>query len=634
MLQLNNIFLKFGDRVLFNEVNATIRQGERVGLVGRNGAGKSTLLKVITGETATDGGNIETPKDVTVGILRQELNFQKDVTVREEAMTAFKEYNDLQSRIDELNEQLGSRTDYESKEYEDLIQEISDSSVKLGMYENENPEAQCSRVIKGLGFKLEEIDNKLATFSGGWLMRVEMAKLLLRRPDILLLDEPTNHLDIESILWLEDYLSNYPGIIIIISHDKAFLDNVTNRTIEIELGRFFDIKKNYSGFIVEKKNQSDITKSAFENQQKNIAQTERLIEKFRAKANKAKMAQSLIKQLDRMDKVEVLSEDLKVMKIRFPEPPRAGREMVRVNNLDKYFDEKKVLENVNLVIERGDRVAFVGQNGQGKSTLAKLITRHIKETSGEVILNPTVIQGYYAQNNHETLDGKATLYDTLYDACPPALTTRVRKILGSFLFSGEDIDKKVRVLSGGERARLAMACLVVNPINLLILDEPTNHLDMLSKDTLKEALLEYKGTLIVVSHDRDFLTGLTDKTFEFADYQIKEYLGDINYFLEKREAKDFRTLELDYEKPKANAKKQQVAAENKPVDNELKKSIQKVEKKIQQLENWIGEKETLMGADGFYESADSKKIIADYDDLKSKLSSKEEEWAELVDKMN
>jgi ATP-binding cassette subfamily F protein 3 len=308
--------------------------------------------------------------------------------------------------------------------------------------------------------------------------------------------------------------------------------------------------------------------------------------------------------------------------------------MVRVNNLDKYFDEKKVLENVNLVIERGDRVAFVGQNGQGKSTLAKLITRHIKETSGEVILNPTVIQGYYAQNNHETLDGKATLYDTLYDACPPALTTRVRKILGSFLFSGEDIDKKVRVLSGGERARLAMACLVVNPINLLILDEPTNHLDMLSKDTLKEALLEYKGTLIVVSHDRDFLTGLTDKTFEFADYQIKEYLGDINYFLEKREAKDFRTLELDYEKPKANAKKQQVAAENKPVDNELKKSIQKVEKKIQQLENWIGEKETLMGADGFYESADSKKIIADYDDLKSKLSSKEEEWAELVDKMN
>jgi len=632
MLQINNIFLKYGDRVLFNEVNATIRDGERVGLVGRNGAGKSTLLKLITGEASSDGGNIETPKGVTIGILRQELNFQKDATVMEEAMTAFQEYNDLQSKIDKLNEEISTRTDYESDSYATLIQEISDSSIKLGSFENENPEAQCSKVLKGLGFKLEELHNKLATFSGGWLMRVEMAKLLLRRPNILLLDEPTNHLDIESILWLEEYLSNYPGIIIIISHDKAFLDNVTNRTIEIELGRLFDIKKNYSGFITEKKSQSDITQAAFENQQKNIAQTEKLIEKFRAKANKAKMAQSLIKQLDRMDKVEVMSEDLKVMKIRFPEPPRAGREMVRINNLSKYFDEKKVLEDVNLVVERGDRVAFVGQNGQGKSTLAKIIIKALKETSGEVILNPTVIKGYYAQNNHETLDGNATLYDTLYDACPPALTTRVRKILGSFLFSGEDIDKKVKVLSGGERARLAMACLVVNPINLLILDEPTNHLDMLSKETLKEALMEFKGTMIVVSHDRDFLSGLTDKTFEFADFKIKEYLGDINYFLEKRKARDFRTLELDYEK--STPKKSVVSPkETKPVDNALKKSVQKIEKKIEQLENWIKEKEDLMAKEGFYETPDSEKVLSSYKDLKKQLSSKEEEWSALVEQM-
>ena len=633
MLQINNVFLKYGDRVLFNHVNATIRDGERVGLVGRNGAGKSTLLKIITGETSVDGGNIETPKGVTIGILRQELNFQRDSTVIEEAMTAFKEYNDLLARMDVVNEEISTRTDYESKEYSDLIQEITDSSIKLGMYENENPEAQCSKVLTGLGFKQEEFHNKLATFSGGWLMRVEMAKLLLRRPNILLLDEPTNHLDIESIIWLEDYLSNYPGIIIIISHDKAFLDNVTNRTLEVELGRFFDIKKNYSGFIVEKKNQSDVNQAAFENQQKNIAQTEKLIEKFKAKASKAKMAQSLIKQLDRMDKVEVFAEDTKVMKIRFPEPPRAGREMVRVNNMSKYYGDKKVLEDVNLVIERGDRVAFVGQNGQGKSTLAKIIVKNIKQTAGDVLMNPTVVKGYYAQNNHETLDGNATLYDTLYDACPPALTTRVRKILGSFLFSGEDIDKKVKVLSGGERARLAMACLVVNPINLLILDEPTNHLDMISKDTLKEALKEFKGTLVVVSHDRDFLTGLTDKTFEFADYKIKEYLGDINYFLDKRKADDFRTLELDYEKsepkqPKTTAKAEPV------VDNELKKSVQKVEKKIQQLENWIKEKEVVMAADGFYESSSSEKILADYKDLKSKLASKEDEWAELVEKMS
>ncbi len=634
MLKINNLFLKYGDRVLFDHISATIRNGERVGLIGRNGAGKSTLLKLIEGEISADGGTIEVPKESTIGFLRQELSFDRDQTVKEEAMKAFEEFIALNERLENINVELSTREDYESVEYAKLIQEITDISNRLAVFDNDNPEALCSKVLKGLGFSIEEMDRSLSTFSGGWLMRVEMAKLLLKQPDVLLLDEPTNHLDIESIIWLENHLSKYPGIILVISHDKAFLDHITNRTIEVELGRLFDIKKNYSGFEVEKKNQSQILQASFENQQKEIAQKERLIEKFRAKASKAKMAQSLIKQLDKMDRVEVYGEDTKVMKIRFPEPPRAGREMVKVEKLGKSYGDNEVLRDVDLVVERGDRIAFVGQNGQGKSTLAKLITKDIKSTSGEITLNPTVEMGYYAQNHHETLDLNSTLYDTLYHACPPELTTRVRSILGSFLFSGEDIDKKIKVLSGGERARLSMACLIVNPINLLILDEPTNHLDMLSKATLKEALMNYTGTLIIVSHDRDFLSGLTDKTYEFANRKVREYLGDVNYFLEKRAAEDFRQLEQSYQEKKVKVKPEKSEASPPKQDQNIQKEIQKAEKKINQLEGWINEKEEKMSVEGFYESSDSEKIIKDYQQLQKQLQEAEAKWEDLVSQIS
>ena len=643
MLNLTGVFIKYGDRELFKRVNATIKNGERVGLIGRNGAGKTTLLKLITGEISPHEGKLEITKGMTVGHLKQVLDFNNTQTVMQEALLAFEEYWEIQRSIDDYNKQLETRTDYESDAYANIIQNITDLSERLGMFDSDSPEAQASKILKGLGFKDSELHNPLSTFSGGWLMRVEMAKLLLQHPDILLLDEPTNHLDIESIIWLENYLQSYNGIIILISHDKMFLDNVTNRTIEVELGRLMDIKGNYTKFLTEKQLQSKITQSAFENQQREIQHKEKLIEKFRAKANKAKLAQSLIKQLDKMDKVEVRSEDTKVMNIRFPEPPRSGRDVVKMEGLCKSYGEKEVLQNIDLLIERGDRVAFVGQNGQGKSTLAKIITKHLDATDGAMILTPTVEIGYYAQNNHETLDGNATLYDTLYHHTPPELKTRVRAILGSFLFSGEDIDKKVKVLSGGERARLAMACLVVNPVNLLVLDEPTNHLDILSKQTLKESLAEYKGTLIVVSHDRDFLADMTTKTYEFTNHTIKEYLGDVNYFLEKKSMEDFREVELDYKKKKKKPDYVEEVKKEDPVssqpsvsksdEKEIKRAIQNTERTIGQLEKELSVLESKMGADGFYESADSKDILEKYKLQKKKLSSKEDEWSALVEKL-
>jgi len=644
MLNLTGVFIKYGDRELFKRVNATIKNGERVGLIGRNGAGKTTLLKLITGEISPHEGKLEITKGMSIGHLKQVLDFNNTHTVMQEALLAFEEYWEIQRSIDKYNKQLETRTDYESDAYANIIQNITDLSESLGMFDADSPEAQASKILKGLGFKDNELHNPLSTFSGGWLMRVEMAKLLLQHPDILLLDEPTNHLDIESIIWLEQYLQSYNGIIILISHDKMFLDNVTNRTIEIELGRLMDIKGNYTKFLTEKVLQSKITQSAFENQQREIQHKEKLIEKFRAKANKAKLAQSLIKQLDKMDKVEVLSEDTKVMNIRFPEPPRSGRDVVKMEGLSKSYGEKEVLQNVDLLIERGDRVAFVGQNGQGKSTLAKIITKHLDVTSGEINLTPTVEIGYYAQNNHETLDGNTTLYDTLYHHTPPELKTRVRAILGSFLFSGDDIDKKVKVLSGGERARLAMACLVVNPVNLLVLDEPTNHLDILSKQTLKESLADYKGTLIVVSHDRDFLADMTNKTYEFTNHTIKEYLGDVNYFLEKKAMEDFREVELDYKKKSKKSESkvqnnQEVPVTNNPSgisaaeEKEVKRAIQNVERAIGQLEKEIKELELKMGAEGFYESADSQKTLDKYNQQKEKLTTKETEWAGLIEKL-
>lgn len=638
MLNLSNVYVKYGDRVLLNKINATIRPGERVGLIGRNGAGKSTILSLISGDQTPDEGSIERPKEMTLGFLRQVLNFTKEHSVMDEAMLAFEAYRNLENQLNQLNTELTERTDYESDDYARLIQKVTDISDRLHRESAENPEAQASRILKGLGFKQADLHMPLKTFSGGWLMRVEMAKLLLQNPDLLLLDEPTNHLDIESIVWMENYLKNYNGIIILISHDKEFLNNVTNRTIEIELGRLMDIKVPYSKFMIQKQSQAEINKSSYENQQKEIAHKERLIEKFRAKASKAKLAQSLIKQLDGMDRIEVFGEDTKVMRIRFPEPPRTGREVVKIDSLSKSYGDNEVLRNISLTIERGDRVAFVGQNGQGKSTLAKIITNHTAASSGNLKVHENTALGYYSQDHHETLSEKATLYDTLFDHTPPAQTSKVRNVLGSFLFSGEDIDKKVQVLSGGERARLALACMVVNPSNLLILDEPTNHLDILSKETLKDALLSYQGTLIVVSHDRDFLAGLTDKTYEFADHRIKEYLGDINYFLEKKSADNFREVEKNYagKKPKSTSEVKAKTQDNSQREDykKIERAIANVERKIKSTEDKIKKKETLMGATDFYGSENQDQVISSYDKLKSELNLMESEWEKLIEALD
>lgn len=625
MINASNIFVKYGDRVLLDHVNLVIGEKDRVGLVGRNGAGKSTMLKIIAGYQSPDEGNVTRPSGTTLGFLHQEMVLPKGKTVMDEALTAFAEVKKLETRIAEINDEIANRTDYESESYTNLLEEFSTANDRFQILGGNAMEANAEKVLKGLGFKQTDFNRLTDEFSGGWQMRIELAKMLLQQPDFLLLDEPTNHLDIESIIWLEGFLRDYQGAVITISHDKQFLNNVSTRTVEIELGKLFDYKANYDKFVELRRERREKQQAAYENQQRVIAQKEKTIDRFMAKATKTKMAQSMKKQLDKMERIEMDQEDVASMNINFPPAPRSGQIVIEGHDIKKSYGKLHVLDGVDIKLDRGDRVAFVGQNGQGKTTLAKILINEIPQTGGETKLGHNVSIGYYAQNQSDTLHPNLTLLETMEAHSPPEMRTRLRNILGAFMFSGEDAEKKVSVLSGGERARLALACLLLRPFNLLVLDEPTNHLDIISKDVLKHALNEYDGTLIVVSHDREFLTNLTNRTIEFRDKQLHEYIGDINAFLEKRRLDDMRDVEMRDKKSKAEAPKKTISYEDR---KKLLRAISNAERKVERLEEEVADMEAKMAEAGFFERDDSAQFMQDYNDKKKELEEVMEEWEE------
>jgi ATP-binding cassette, subfamily F, member 3 len=633
MLSLSNIYVQYGNRILLDGVNFVMKPGERVGLVGRNGAGKSTLLKIIAKEMSPHEGDVIVPSHFTLGYLHQDMLLPKGKTVIEETMTAFAEILALEQELHDIGEALATRDDYESDGYNKLIEQMGDITEHLHHLGGATSQVDAEKVLGGLGFAATDMDRLTDEFSGGWQMRIELAKMLLRRPDLLLLDEPTNHLDIESILWLEDWLFNYPGMVIVISHDKRFLDNVTNRTAEIVLGKIHDYKAAYSRYVELSSERREQMSAAYENQQRVISEKERTISRFMAKASKTKMAQSMQKQLDKMDRIEIDDTDTATMRLRFPDAPRSGEVVAKVEHLSKRYEHLKVLENVDFQILRGERVAFVGQNGQGKTTLAKIMIGAENASAGKVTLGHNVSIGYYAQNQAETLDPKLTLLQTMELNSPEEMRTKLRHVLGAFLFSGEDVDKKVMALSGGERARLALACMLLRPFNLLLLDEPTNHLDMLSKDVLKQALLEYNGTLLVVSHDREFLSDLSTRTMEFRDGQLYEHLGDVNYFLERRRLDNMRDVE---KRTKTTGQKasdnglQVLGAEEK---KQLERAVQKAEKRIADLESEVKKFEEKMADPEFYNRPDANDHMKKYADLKQNLATEYADWEKVVEQL-
>lgn len=614
MLNIHNLSVSFGGEYLFEEISFRLNAGDRVGLIGKNGAGKSTLLKLLSKDMAFDSGTIAMEKDVKIGFLRQDIDFVQGRTVLDESYQAFEEIKALELKLDTINQQLVERTDYESESYNQLIIDLSDITHHYEILGGYNYQGETEKILLGLGFKREDFDKKTETFSGGWRMRIELAKLLLQSNDVLLLDEPTNHLDIESIIWLEQFLKGYTGAVVIVSHDKMFLDNVTNRTIEISLGRIYDYNKPYSQYLVLRGDMKQQQLNAQKNQEKEIQQAERLIEKFRAKSTKASMAQSLIKKLDKIERIEVDEDDNSVMNLRFPISITPGKVVTEIENLSKSYGENHVLQNINLLIERDSKTAFVGQNGQGKSTLAKIMVGEL-EHEGHLKLGHNVQISYFAQNQAEYLDGKKTVLDTMIDAANEKNRSKVRDILGSFLFRGDEVEKYVKVLSGGERNRLALAKMLLQPFNVLVMDEPTNHLDIKSKNVLKQALQNFEGTLILVSHDRDFLQGLTNKVYEFKDRKIKEYLGDVDFYLEQRKVEDFRAIE---KKQKTVVKKEKVkhnSFEDQKKLKSLNNKLSTVESKISSLEKEIAEidhdllmdYDTTIAKPNFYEAYEKKK---------------------------
>ncbi len=623
MINLSNIYVQYGDRILLNKINLVIGEKDKIGLVGRNGAGKSTLLKIIAGELSPHEGNIARPSTSTLGYLHQDMEIPLGKTVLEETLTAFEEVRDLEMRLAKINEEMAHRTDYESDSYYKLLEDFSYVNDRFHYLGGDSMQADAERVLKGLGFKPSDMSRLTDEFSGGWKMRVELAKMLLKRPDYLLLDEPTNHLDIESIIWLENFLVGNSGALILISHDREFLNKVTSRTVEVELGTLQDYKASYSDYVVLREDRRDKLKSAFDNQQRVIADKEKTISRFMAKSSKTKMAQSMQKQLNKIERIELDETDVSVMNIRFPTAPRSGQVALDVVNLSKSYGTLNILDDIHFRMDRGERISFVGQNGQGKTTLAKIIVNELTYTSGEMILGHNVKIGYYAQNQAENMSGSKTVLETMEDSSPPEMRTKIRSILGAFLFSGSDAEKKVSVLSGGERARLALACLLLNPFNLLVLDEPTNHLDMLSKDVLKKALLEYDGTLIVVSHDREFLQGLTEKTLEFRDRKLFEYLGDVNFFLEKRDLQNMREVE------KINVpvvEKIQTPVVSNDEKKRLQRNVQQSERKIQEFEKEIAKMENEMASPGYFDRPDISKLTEKYQTVKKQLENTLELW--------
>ncbi len=636
MVSVNDISVHFGGRTLFEDISFLINKQDRIGLAGRNGAGKSTLLRIIAGEQSPDSGEVTRPNNFGIGYLPQDMSLAAGKTVFEEAASAFSEVMELEKKIAQVNEAISSRTDYESESYMQLLHDLHDHSDRMNLLGGYSLHADIENTLIGLGFERSDFTRNTGEFSGGWRMRIEIAKLLLKKPDLLLLDEPTNHLDIESIRWLEEFLQDYFGAVIMVSHDKAFLDNITTRTIEITMGRIYDYKGNYSKYLRLRKERKESQIQAAKNQQRYIEKTEALINKFRAKKNKAAFAQSLIKKLDKLEIVEVDEEDTANIHFKFPPAPRSGRLMALAEDVTKRYGEKTVFSRVNFKIERGDRVAFVGRNGEGKTTMSRIIVGEEK-CEGHFKVGESTITGYYAQNQAEILNGEKTVYETIDEAAQGETRKNIRAILGSFLFSGDDVFKKVKVLSGGEKGRLAMCKLLLQPHSLLVLDEPTNHLDMRSKEVLKNALIQYTGTLVLVSHDRDFLQGLTNRVFEFRGGNVKQHIGDISEYLRERKVESFRQIEEAGQKAKPKKEKDEEKKDDRwekkqqeKYLRELQTKISKQEKKIEKLEAEIRAiDEKLMDPEQYQQVLSDKGVFANYEKLKKQLEAEMEKWEEL-----
>lgn len=637
MLNAHNITVSFAGEDLFSGITFKLDAGDRVGLVGKNGAGKSTLLKIIAGEQEYDSGTMAYEKNIKIGFLKQDIEFVYGRTVLEEAYEAFIDIKEVENKLDVVNKALAERTDYESEIYHQLMVDLNDLTHRYEVLGGYSYEGDTEKILQGLGFKRQDFDRLTDTFSGGWRMRIELAKLLLQKNDILLLDEPTNHLDIESIIWLEEFLKVYNGAIVLVSHDKMFLDNITNRTIEISLGKIYDYKYPYSKYLSQRNEIRGKQLQAQKNQEKEIKHTEQLIEKFRAKANKASMAQSLIKKLNKVERIEVDADDTSVMKVRFPLSVQPGKVVVEAKDVSKSYGDNHVLNNVNLLIERGSKIAFVGQNGQGKTTLAKMIVHEIP-FKGSLKLGHNVQIGYFAQNQAEYLDGEKTILETMEDASTDGNRVKVRDMLGAFLFSGDEVEKKVKVLSGGERNRLALCKMLLSPFNVLVMDEPTNHLDIASKNVLKQALQNFEGTLILVSHDRDFLQGSTKTVFEFKDGYIKEYLGDIDYYLQEHNLDNLREVEkrTKVEEKKDNSAKQEYETVKRK-GKELKKlqnKLSNIENEISDLEDQIRMVDQDLAIESKYEEITSQPdFFKNYQNKKSKIDHLMKEWEKLHEKL-
>ncbi len=669
MISLDNLTVSYGGWTLFDNISFLINPKDRIGLVGKNGAGKTTLLRIITGEQQPTSGAVTLNGDCTIGYLPQTMRVADTTTLVEETAKAFEEVLRLEAEIDALTREIAERTDYESAAYEQLLHRLNDAQDHYHILGGETRDADIEKTLLGLGFKRSDFGRATSEFSGGWRMRIELAKLLLRRPSIFLLDEPTNHLDIESIQWLEEYLRGYNGAVLLISHDRAFLDNVTNRTVELSLGKIYDYKVSYSKYVVLRAERRAQQLAAYENQQRMIEKTEEFIEKFRYKPTKSNQVQSRIKQLERLERLEVEEEDLATLNIKFPPAPRSGQIVAEIRDAGMSFGEKHVFSGANFTIGKGDRIALVGRNGEGKTTLARMLVGQLTPTEGSVRLGANVNIGYYAQNQDDLMDGEFTVYDTLDRVAVGDIRTRLRDILGAFLFRGEDIDKKVKVLSGGERARLAMARMMLEPRNLLVLDEPTNHMDMRSKDILKNAIMKYDGTVVVVSHDREFLDGMVEKVYEFRDGGVKEYLGGIYYFLEKRKIESLREIERRDPSPKGAAAKgaagndsgagsaagrgaagTKAAAKSGPVKSsaaeepakavsagkasyeqrkeqekllrKLRRNVETIEAELADIEKRIAEYDARFAAATAYDEADYKA----YNELKTRYDRQMHEW--------
>ena len=630
MLNVHNLTVSFMGTDLFSGITFKLNKGDRIGLIGKNGAGKSTLLKVLSKDIESSAGTMAFDKDIEIGFLRQDIEFAEGRTILEEAYQAFEEIKEIELKLDAINEQLATRTDYESEAYSQLIIDLTDLTERYELLGGYNYQGDTEKILQGLGFQREDFDKLTDTFSGGWRMRIELAKLLLQNNDILLLDEPTNHLDIESIIWLENFLKSYGGAIVLVSHDKMFLDNVTNRTIEISLGQIYDYKRPYSQFLLLRGEIKEKQLQAQKNQEKEIKQKQLLINKFKAKASKASMAQSLMKQLDKVELIEVDQDDNAAMNVRFAISKEPGKIVVEAEKISKSYGDKHVLENVDLLIERSSKIAFVGQNGQGKSTLAKMMVGEIP-FEGYLKLGHNVEIGYFAQNQSEHLPPEKTVLEIMEDAATDGNRMRVRDMLGSFLFGGDAVDKKAKVLSGGERNRLALCKLLLSPFNVLIMDEPTNHLDIASKNVLKEALRQFNGTLILVSHDRDFLQGLTSTVFGFKDKVIKEYLGDIDYFLEQHKMENLREAEKRtvVKVDKSTSKKaHELTRDQEKQLRKLKNKLSKIETQISDLETEIA-KIDLQLAENYDEVSSKPNFFEKYKSKKAQLESLMSDWEQV-----